>query len=104
MPATRRSPFQSFLFSTNDVLDLEIAAAGTQFAATETSKGAMEKLFDGDSWMIYRNTATGILHWDFVRQVLLRTTADAHDFAFQSALGRFISFPVIDLQCVARNF
>ncbi|KAL0579357.1 hypothetical protein V5O48_002633 [Marasmius crinis-equi] len=54
---------------TNDVLDLEIAAAGTQFAANETSKSAMETLFDGDLWMIYRNTRTGTLHWDFVRQV-----------------------------------
>ncbi|KAL0071852.1 hypothetical protein AAF712_000774 [Marasmius tenuissimus] len=68
---------------TNDVLDLEIAAAGTQFAANETSKGTMETLFDGDLWMIYRNTKTGTLHWDF------------------SALGRFISFPVIDLQATA---
>ncbi|KAK1228704.1 hypothetical protein PQX77_008198 [Marasmius sp. AFHP31] len=74
---------QSFVSSTNDVLDLEIAAAGTQFAANETSKGTMETLFDGDSWMIYRNTKTETLHWDF------------------SALGRFISFPVIDLQATA---
>ncbi|KAG7099076.1 hypothetical protein E1B28_000951 [Marasmius oreades] len=68
---------------TNDVLDLEVAAAGTQFAANATSKSAMELLVDGDSWMIYRNTQTGTLHWDF------------------SALGRFISFPVVDSQATA---
>ncbi|KAF9270093.1 polysaccharide lyase family 8 protein [Marasmius fiardii PR-910] len=68
---------------TNDVLDLEVAAAGTQFAANETSKSAMELLFDGDSWMIYRNTQTGTLHWDF------------------STLPRFISFPIADSQATA---
>ncbi|KAL0571727.1 hypothetical protein V5O48_010235 [Marasmius crinis-equi] len=68
---------------TNDILDLEIAAAGTQFAAPDAAKSVMKTLFEGDSWMVYRNTRTGILHWDL------------------SALGRFISFPVIDLQASA---
>ncbi|ESK88903.1 polysaccharide lyase family 8 protein [Moniliophthora roreri MCA 2997] len=68
---------------TNAILDLEIEAADTQFAANDTSKHALETLFDGDAWMIYRNTQTGTLHWDF------------------SALGRFISFPVIDDQATA---
>ncbi|KAK7058939.1 hypothetical protein VNI00_001563 [Paramarasmius palmivorus] len=68
---------------TNAILDLEIEAADTQFTANDTSKQALETLFEGDAWMIYRNTLTGILHWDF------------------SALGRFISFPVIDDQATA---
>ena len=27
---------------------------------------AFELLLDGDAWMIYYNTKTGGLHWDFV--------------------------------------
>ncbi|KAJ7293615.1 polysaccharide lyase family 8 protein [Mycena rebaudengoi] len=68
---------------TNDAIDLEIAASGTQFEATPASQEALATLFDGDRWMIYRNTLTGTLHWDF------------------SALGRFIAFPVIDNQATA---
>ncbi|KAG6911939.1 hypothetical protein DXG01_000187 [Tephrocybe rancida] len=64
----------------NDILAFEIEAGGTQFAANPTSQAAFETLFDGDRWMIYQNSETGTLHWDF------------------SALGRFISFPVIDDQ------
>ncbi|KAJ3576650.1 hypothetical protein NP233_g291 [Leucocoprinus birnbaumii] len=65
---------------TNDVVDLETEAAQTQFAANSDSQSALATLFDGDRWMIFRNSLTGVLHWDF------------------SALGRFISFPVIDAQ------
>ncbi|PFH54509.1 polysaccharide lyase family 8 protein [Amanita thiersii Skay4041] len=65
---------------TNDILDIEVEAGGTQFAADTTSRAAFETLFDGDRWMIYLNSLTGVLHWDF------------------SVLGRFISFPVIDDQ------
>ncbi|KAL4243438.1 dermatan-sulfate isomerase family protein [Abortiporus biennis] len=65
---------------TNDVLFLEIEARGTQFAAGDTPQSAFSTLIAGDLWMIYRNVLTGVLHWDF------------------SALGRFISFPVIDAQ------
>ncbi|KAG1783909.1 polysaccharide lyase family 8 protein [Suillus placidus] len=64
----------------NDVLNLETEAAGTQFAANATSKTAFETLFDGNRWMIFRNVQTNVSHWDF------------------SVLGRFISFPVIDKQ------
>ncbi|RDB29606.1 Chondroitinase-AC [Hypsizygus marmoreus] len=64
----------------NAILDVEIEAGGTQFGANAASQNAFESLFDGDSWMIYVNALTGVLHWDF------------------SALGRFISFPVIDNQ------
>lgn len=64
----------------NDVLELQIDAAGTQYAANATSQRAFETLIDGDQWMIYRNVETNVLHWDF------------------STLPRFISFPVIDHQ------
>ncbi|KAJ6503511.1 polysaccharide lyase family 8 protein [Mycena vitilis] len=63
---------------TNDVVDLEVEAGGTQFQASPASQTAFATLFDGDAWMIYTNVLTGILHWDF------------------SALGRFISFPATD--------
>ncbi|KAG7450483.1 polysaccharide lyase family 8 protein [Guyanagaster necrorhizus] len=67
----------------NDVLDLELAAAGTQFSAGSASKTALASLFDGDKWMIFYNAINGVLHWDF------------------SVLPRFISFPVIDGQATA---
>lgn len=63
---------------TNDIVDLEVEAGGTQFQATPASQTALATLFDGDRWMIYRNVLTGVLHWDF------------------SVLGRFISFPTAD--------
>ncbi|KAJ7488318.1 polysaccharide lyase family 8 protein [Mycena latifolia] len=63
---------------TNDVVDLEVEAGGTQFQATPASQTALATLFDGDRWMIYKNVLTGVLHWDF------------------SVLGRFISFPTAD--------
>ncbi|KAI0825160.1 galactose mutarotase-like protein [Trametes gibbosa] len=68
---------------TNDVLALELAAAGTQYSAKNSSTGsqaAFETLLQGDLWMIYRNVLTNVLHWDF------------------SVLNRFISFPVVDSQ------
>ncbi|KAF8807439.1 polysaccharide lyase family 8 protein [Phlegmacium glaucopus] len=64
----------------NDVLDLEVEGGGTMFAAGSDSQNAFATLFEGNRWMIFRNTLTGVLHWDF------------------SVLGRFISFPVIDAQ------
>lgn len=51
----------------NTVLSIELAAAGTRFAANTDSQGAFTALMEGSQWMIYRNVATGILHWDFVR-------------------------------------
>lgn len=68
---------------TNDDLGIELEAAGTQLAATNASREALETLIDGDRWMIYRNALTGVLHWDF------------------STLPRFISFPVADGQATA---
>ncbi|KAI0307724.1 polysaccharide lyase family 8 protein [Multifurca ochricompacta] len=67
----------------NDVLELQIDAAGTQYSADITSRGAFETLIDGDQWMVYLNVETSVLHWDF------------------SVLPRFISFPVIDAQATA---
>ncbi|KAI0002105.1 polysaccharide lyase family 8 protein [Russula vinacea] len=67
----------------NDVLELQIDAAGTQYAANATSQRAFETLIDGDQWMIYRNVETNVLHWDF------------------STLPRFITFPVIDFQATS---
>lgn len=57
----------SMLFSSNDVLELEIEAGGTRFAAAGASKAAFESLMDASQWMIYQNTVKGVLHWDFVR-------------------------------------
>ena len=54
------------LTSANDVLDLEIEAGGTTFAAGSDSQNAFATLIEGDRWMIFRNTLTGVLHWDFV--------------------------------------
>lgn len=67
----------------NDLLDIEREAAGTQFAANETSRTAFSTFFEGSQWMIYYNTITKILHWDF------------------SVIGRMISFPVSDDQASA---
>ncbi|KAI9512678.1 galactose mutarotase-like domain-containing protein [Russula earlei] len=53
--------------STNDILALQIDAAGTQYAADATSQRAFETLIDADQWMIYRNVEIDVLHWDFVR-------------------------------------
>jgi len=52
--------------SSNDVLELQIDAADTQYASNATSQAAFETLIDGDQWMIYRNVKTNVLHWDFV--------------------------------------
>ncbi|THH34187.1 hypothetical protein EUX98_g65 [Antrodiella citrinella] len=69
---------------TNDAVALEIEAADTRYQASGDSRNAFQTLIDGDQWMIYRNTLTNVLHWDF------------------SVLGRFISLPVIDGQATAQ--
>ncbi|KAF8216148.1 polysaccharide lyase family 8 protein [Mycena galopus ATCC 62051] len=63
---------------TNDILDLEVEAGGTQFQVNPAGQAAFGTLFEGDSWMIYCNALTQVLHWDF------------------SVLGRFIAFPTAD--------
>lgn len=78
-------------------MDLETEAAGTQFEADEGSKNALITLFDGDQWMIYRNVLTGVLHWDFVSPNVIGMSGTVL-ISPQSALGRFISFPVADNQ------
>ncbi|KAG6813263.1 hypothetical protein H0H92_012677 [Tricholoma furcatifolium] len=70
------------LGSANDVLDLEIAAGGTEYQADSDSQAAFETLLDGDQWMIFRNVITNVLHWDF------------------SVLGRIISLPVSSDQAI----
>ncbi|KAG8899563.1 hypothetical protein FRC01_010469 [Tulasnella sp. 417] len=67
----------------NLVLSLEIPAAGTQWAAGADTKSAFSKHIDGSAWMVYKNTKTGVNHWDI------------------STVGRFISFAVSDLQATA---
>ncbi|KAF8216201.1 polysaccharide lyase family 8 protein [Mycena galopus ATCC 62051] len=63
---------------TNDIVDLEVEAGGTQFQVNPAGQAAFGTLFEGDSWMIYYNALTQVLHWDF------------------SVLGRFIAFPTAD--------
>ncbi|KAG8969766.1 hypothetical protein FRC03_001111 [Tulasnella sp. 419] len=65
---------------TNLVIQLELPATGTQYAANSTSMNAFALHVDGFQWMIYKNTQTQVLHWDF------------------STLGRMITFPVADSQ------
>ena len=48
--------------------------------------------------MIFRNTVTNVLHWDFVSK-----PDEIQEFVltlFQSVLGRIISLPVVDNQSV----
>ncbi|TCD71497.1 hypothetical protein EIP91_008878 [Steccherinum ochraceum] len=71
-------------YSTNDAVALEIEAADTRYQANNASRDAFQALIDGDQWMIYRNTLTNVLHWDF------------------SALGRFLVLPVADGQATAQ--
>ncbi|KAJ7597075.1 polysaccharide lyase family 8 protein [Mycena floridula] len=64
----------------NDIVDLELEAKGTSFSAADAPRAALATLFDGDRWMIFYNSITGVIHWDF------------------SVLGRFLTFPVVDNQ------
>ena len=66
------SAYYSFT-SSNDVIELQIDAAGTQYAAGPVSQRAFETLFDGDRWMVFRNVKTNVLHWDFVSHPSLLT-------------------------------
>ena len=63
--------------SANDVLSLEIAAAGTQYEAEDAGQQAFETLMDGDQWMIYKNTKTNVLHWDNVGYLPILTSGCA---------------------------
>jgi hypothetical protein len=52
--------------SSNDILGNELEAVGTEFAASADSQAAFGTLFNGDRWMIFTNSLTGVLHWDYV--------------------------------------
>ncbi|TCD64841.1 hypothetical protein EIP91_003589 [Steccherinum ochraceum] len=69
---------------TNDAVALEIEAADTRYQANTASRDAFQTLIDGDQWMIYRNTLTNVLHWDF------------------NVLARFLVLPVADAQGTAQ--
>ncbi|KAG9007783.1 hypothetical protein FRB93_007174 [Tulasnella sp. JGI-2019a] len=64
----------------NLILSLELSATNTGWAGGVATRSAVELLVDGSQWMIYRNTATKVLHWDI------------------STVGRMITFPVADGQ------
>ncbi|KAJ7082937.1 polysaccharide lyase family 8 protein [Mycena belliarum] len=49
----------------NDVLNLEICAGGTQFQAGSTAQPTFSSLLVADQWMIFYNTITRVLHWDY---------------------------------------
>ena len=70
----RFTSLQIFI-SSDDVFELQIDAAGTQYAADADSESAFETLIDGDQWMIYRNVETDVLHWDFVGLPSFQRTA-----------------------------
>jgi hypothetical protein len=78
------------------MIGLGLESAGTEFSPDSDAQNTFATLTDGDSWMIFRNSLTGVLHWDFVSNA--STCLSASDQRFQSVLGRFISFPVVDGQ------
>ncbi|KAJ7149871.1 polysaccharide lyase family 8 protein [Mycena crocata] len=67
----------------NDVFNLEICAGGTQFQPGNASMAAFTSLLIADRWMIFRNTITNILHWDY------------------TVIGRNIAQPVADKNSAA---
>lgn len=50
-----------------DIVDMENEAADTAFSAGPDARATLDRLFEGDTWMIFRNVKTGVLHFDFVR-------------------------------------
>ncbi|KAK0465143.1 polysaccharide lyase family 8 protein [Desarmillaria tabescens] len=67
----------------NDVFNLEISSANTQWAAPDEGQNAFATLLTANLWMIFRNVVTGVLHWDY------------------AIIGRVISLPVADNQATA---
>ncbi|KAL1742014.1 polysaccharide lyase family 8 protein [Schizophyllum fasciatum] len=63
-----------------DVIELEINAVQTPYAANGDQLAVLGALLDSDRWMIFYNQKTSLMHWDF------------------SALPRFIAFPTADYQ------
>lgn len=78
------------LRSTNDIVAFEIEAAETRFAANSESRSALALLFEGDHWMIFRNTITGVLHWDFVSTSLI--SFDSYSVRSSLLLGDLSAF------------
>ncbi len=57
------------LYSSNDAIDLEILALGTEFSAGDSARTALDTLFAGDQWMVFFNAVSKVLYWDFVREL-----------------------------------
>lgn len=77
----------------NNVLHMEIEAAGTQFGASPVAQAAFGTLFDGNRWMIVRNALTGILHWDFVSNLfIVPQNAGSEPTHISPSLGASLSF------------
>ncbi|KAJ7651176.1 polysaccharide lyase family 8 protein [Roridomyces roridus] len=62
----------------NDVFNLEICSGGTQFEAGSEAMSTFTSLLHADRWMIFLNTVTNVLHWDY------------------TAIGRNLAEPVSD--------
>jgi len=60
----------SFFYSSNDFVNLEIIAGGTMFAAGKTPRNAYLTQIQGDQWMVFRNNVTDVLHWDYVSSIV----------------------------------
>ncbi|KAJ7788237.1 polysaccharide lyase family 8 protein [Mycena olivaceomarginata] len=67
----------------NDVFNLEICSGGTQFQAADAAKSVFTSLLLADQWMIFRNTITNILHWDYtvIGRNIAQPVADKNDAA-----------------------
>ncbi|KAJ7146757.1 polysaccharide lyase family 8 protein [Mycena epipterygia] len=67
----------------NDVFNLEICAGGTQFQSDDVSMAAFTSLLIADQWMIFRNTITNVLHWDYtvIGRNIAQPISDKNDAA-----------------------
>lgn len=74
---------KSHLDSANDVYNLEISSANTQWAASNEGQNVFSTLLTANLWMIFLNVVTDVLHWDY------------------SVIGRVISLPTADDQATA---
>lgn len=85
---------------------MDIASIGTDWAATLEARSSYEFLPNSIHWMSFLNTETGVVHWDYVRQVFLGLAVSmCIDFLFiylffllHLAIGHMISIPVADYQ------
>ncbi|KAJ7765823.1 polysaccharide lyase family 8 protein [Mycena maculata] len=67
----------------NDVFNLEICAGGTEFQSGNTSMAAFTDLLLADQWMIFFNTITSVLHWDYtvIGRNIAQPVSDKNDAA-----------------------